>query len=368
MLAAMVAEYGKPLVLGDVELSEPGPEEVRVRTVASGVCHSDRTMQYGAWDLPLPMIGGHEPAGVVVAVGSRVADVAVGDHVVASAAAFCGSCEWCMRGLLHHCVAKGRVRPDGEPPRASMDGAPVGAYVGLGGFAAEMLLHHRAVVRIPTEMPLDRAALLGCAVVTGLGVVRYRAEVRVGETVAVLGCGGVGLSVVQGARLAGAERIIAIDVQQAKLDQARVFGATDTVNAAEVDPVEAVKTLTGGGVDHAIEVIGKTATIEQSFHMLRTRGTATVVGVTTPGDLVRIPADALLDEKRLQGSRSGSSRYRLDIPLYCRMYLDGRLKLDELIAEHIELSEINRAMQELDAGAHLRAVVMFDGTSGGVQV
>jgi S-(hydroxymethyl)glutathione dehydrogenase/alcohol dehydrogenase len=366
MQAAMVRNYGEPLVLADVALSAPGPEEVLVRTVASGVCHSDRTMQFGAWDLPLPMIPGHEPAGVVLATGSRVTDVAVGDHVVASAASFCGSCEWCMRGLLHHCTAKGRVRPDGEPPRAHIGDEPVGAYVGLGGFASQMLLHHRAVVRIPKAMPLDKAALLGCAVVTGLGVVRYRAEVRVGQTVAVMGCGGVGLSVVQGARLAGAERIIAIDVQAAKLHQALVFGATDVVNAAEVDPVDAVRTLTDGGVDHAIEVIGRTATIEQAFSMLRTRGTATVVGVTTPGDLVRIPADALLDEKTLQGSRSGSSRYRLDIPLYCRMYLDGRLKLDELVAEHIGLAEINRAMEELDAGAHLRSVVMFDENDEGV--
>lgn len=361
MKAAILEKWGAPLTLVDIQVNDVSPDEVLVRTVASGVCHSDRTMQNGAWSsLPLPMIPGHEASGVVEMVGSGVSSVKVGDHVVISAAAFCGECEWCMRGLLQHCTTKRRTRPADQPSRLTWNGKPAESYVGLGGFAEYMLVHERAVVQIPNEMPLDKAALLGCAVVTGIGVVRYKAEVSAGQTVAVLGCGGVGLNVVQAARMVGAGRIIAIDVLTSKLDQAKAFGATDIVDASAVDPVEAVRELTGGGVDHSIEVIGRSRTIEQAFAMLRTCGTTTVVGVTTPGDPVTIPADALLDEKRLQGSRSGSGKFRLDIPLYCQWYLDGRLKLDELVAEHIPLTGVNAALEELDRSENLRSIITFD--------
>lgn len=361
MRAAILEEYGKPLDFADVDVSDVAADEVLVRTVASSVCHSDRTVQLGAFPMVLPLILGHEASGIVECVGSAVASVTPGDQVVACAAAFCGVCEWCLRGLPHQCETKRRTRPEGQPPRLSWRGAAAESYVGLGGFAEKMLVHERAVVRIPNEMPLDKAALLGCAVVTGLGVVRYRAGVELGETVAVLGCGGVGLNVVQGARIAGASRIIAVDIDAEKLDRARAFGATDIVDASAVDPVGAIKELTSGGVDHAIEVIGRGETIEQAFAMVRTLGTATIVGVTRPEEYVRIPANELLMfEKRLQGSRSGTARYRLDIPLYCQMYLDGRLLLDELVTELIDLEGVNDAMDALDLSQGLRRIIMFE--------
>jgi len=217
--AAVLEAYGAPLRIADLRVSDPADDEVRIRTVASSVCHTDRTAQLGAWDMPLPLVLGHEAAGVVEAVGARVSSAAPGDHVVTCAHAFCGVCEWCMRGMPHQCANRGvtaRRRAD-QAPRLSLDGVAADAYAGLGGFASELLVHERAVVKIPREMPFDRAALLGCAVVTGIGAIRYRAQLDVGDTVAVIGCGGVGLNVVQGARIMGASRIIAIDRDPHKL-------------------------------------------------------------------------------------------------------------------------------------------------------
>jgi S-(hydroxymethyl)glutathione dehydrogenase/alcohol dehydrogenase len=357
--AAILEEFGSPLALRDVDVSPVAPDEVLVRTVASGVCHTDRTLQQTGVALGAPLLLGHEAAGIVEQVGSAVTSLRPGDHVVTCGSAFCGECEWCMRGLLQHCEVKRRVRPAGQPPRLSLDGRPVSTVVGLGAFATHLLVYERALARIPDEMPLDRAALLGCAVVTGVGAVRHRAEVSPGETVAVIGCGGVGLNAIQGARLAGARQIIAVDLLPAKLERARLFGATDVVDASASDPVEAVRELTRGGVDHALEVVGRAATIRQAFDMTRTYGTTTVVGVTRPGETVTLPADAFMLEKRIQGSKLGSSRFRLDIPLYCELYLAGRLELDALLSETIELGDVNRALEALDGSDAARSVISF---------
>lgn len=359
MKAAVLHEFGADLVMEDVSLADPAPDEVLVRTVASGVCHTDRTMQLGANPLPLPLVLGHEASGIVEAVGRDVSYVKPGDPVATTASSFCGHCRWCMRGDLHHCENKGRSRPAGQPPRLSQRDTPVEPFVGLGGFADMLLVHERTLVKLPEEMPLDKASLLGCAGITGLGAVRNTAGVRSGETVAVIGCGGVGLNAVQGARLVGASRIIAVDRIPQKLELARRFGATDTVNASEVDAVAAVKELTGGGVDHAIEVVGIEATIEQAFAMLDTLGTATVIGVARPEMTVRIPAVELLLEKRLQGTKMGSTRPRIDIPLYCQMYLDGRLMLDELLSDTAPLENVNQALQSLDNPTGARTVLTF---------
>jgi S-(hydroxymethyl)glutathione dehydrogenase / alcohol dehydrogenase len=361
--AAVLEKYGQSLEFADVEVGSVGPEEVLIKVEASGVCHTDRTAQQGAWpSMYLPLVLGHEAAGVVVEAGKAVKGLKPGDKVVTCASASCGECEWCMKGMPHHCIHRAHERPADEAPRLSAGGSKVDAYCSLGGFASEMLVHERAVVKIPDEMPFDKASLLGCAVVTGMGVVRYRAQVQLGDTVAVVGCGGVGLNVVQGARIAGAERIIAVDLDPEKLEMARLFGATDLVDAGAGDAVEQVRDLTGGeGVDHAIEVIGRPQTIRQSFDMLRKVGTATVVGVTRPEDEVAIPTNELLMfEKRLQGSRSGTARFRLDIPLYCRLYLDGRLKLDELVSKLIPLEEVNEALEALDGSSGLRRIITFD--------
>jgi S-(hydroxymethyl)glutathione dehydrogenase/alcohol dehydrogenase len=359
MQAAVLERFGGPLVIEDVDVAEAGPDEVLIRTAACGVCHSDRTIQLGAQPRPLPFLLGHEAAGVVEQVGAGVRGIRPGDHVVACGSAFCGSCEWCMRGLLQHCESKGWARADGEPPRLTLHGQSLPALVGLGAFASHLLVHERAVAVIPPEMPLDRAALLGCAVLTGMGAVRHRAQVAAGQTVAVIGCGGVGLNAIQGARMCGAARIVAVDLAAAKLTRAQTFGATDVVDASDGDPVGAVRELTGGGVDHALEVVGSAATIQQAFAMTRTYGTTTVIGVTRPEEVISVPAYELMQEKRLQGSRLGSSAFRLDIPLYCRLYLDGRLMLDELVSETIALPDVNAALAALDGSDAARSVIAF---------
>ncbi|GAA1541235.1 Zn-dependent alcohol dehydrogenase [Nocardioides humi] len=360
MKAAVLHEFGSELSIEEVELADPAPDEVVLRTVASGVCHTDRTMQNGANPLPLPLVLGHEVSGIVEAVGRNVTYVRPGDPVATCASSFCGHCRWCQVGQLHHCENKGRARPAGQPPRLSQGDTPVEPFVGLGGFAEQLLVHERTLVRLPEEMPLDKAALLGCAGITGLGAVRHAARVQAGQTVAVIGCGGVGLNAVQGARLVGASRIIAVDRIPEKLEMARRMGATETVNAAEDDPVAAVRELTGGvGVDHALEVVGLEATIEQAFAMLDTMGTCTMVGVPRPEMKVSIPAVELLLEKRLQGTKLGSTRFRLDIPLYCRMYLDGRLDLDTLLSETVAMSEVNRALEQLDNPVGARTLLTF---------
>jgi S-(hydroxymethyl)glutathione dehydrogenase/alcohol dehydrogenase len=361
MRAALLREFDAELVIEDVTVAAPDPREVLVRVAASGVCHTDRTMQLGAQPLPLPQILGHEVAGIVERVGSDVSYVRPGDRVVLCASAFCGHCEWCMRGQLQHCDNKNRTRPGGRPPRL-IDAAGHEAYgfVGIGGFAEEVLVHESALVTIPAEMPFEQASLLGCAVITGVGAVVNAAKVTPGQSVVVIGCGGVGLNAVQGARLAGAGRIIAVDRQPAKLTLARTFGATDVVDASTVDSVEAVRELTSGGVDHVLEIVGRPATIEQGFAMLRTMGTLTVVGVARPEDRVSIAPVDLLLEKRIQGTKMGSARLRLDIPMLCGYYLDGRLELDALISQTTMLEGVNAAMTALDEALEARTVVTFD--------
>lgn len=360
MKAALLRAYCAPLDLADIQLAGPAADEVLIRTVASGVCHTDLTVQSGAHHSPLPNVLGHEAAGVVLATGSAVREVRVGDHVVTCPSGFCGLCEWCQRGLIHLCTDKGRERAAGLGSRLELDGVPVTAMSGIGGFAEELLVSERQVVPIPKEMPLDRAAVLGCAVVTGIGSVINRARVRPGQSVAIIGVGGVGLNVVQGARLAGAARIIAIDRLPAKLTRALDFGATEVVDASAGDPVAAVRELTGGGVDHSFEVVGRVETTEQAFAMLRPRGTTTLVGVPHPQSRLSIPPMELMAEKRLQGANMGSSRYRLDIPLFVQLYLAGRIKLDELVSARIRLGDVNDALAHMDESTGARSVIVFD--------
>jgi S-(hydroxymethyl)glutathione dehydrogenase / alcohol dehydrogenase len=361
MKAALLYQVNEDLVIEDINVDLPlRRDEVLVRTVACGVCHSDRTVQTpGRRPLPVPLVLGHEAAGVIEQVGSDVTDLKPGDHVTLCATASCGICRWCMRGAPQQCVNKNAARADGAS-RLSHEGGAIEPFVGLGGFAEQMLVHERTVAKLPQQMPLDRAALLGCAVMTGLGAVRHAARVQVGDTVAVIGCGGVGLNVIQGARMAGASRIIAVDRLAAKLEMARSLGATDLVDASAVDPVQAVLEISGGGVQHALEVVGVAETIEQAFRMLEPRGTATVVGAARPNVEVRIQATELVfPEKRLQGSLMGSAHFRLDIPLYAQLYLDGRLKLDELLSERVPLDGVNAALTQLDSPLVARTVVTF---------
>ncbi|MGT2432645.1 Zn-dependent alcohol dehydrogenase [Cupriavidus basilensis] len=360
MKAAVLHQPKTPLVIEDVAIGKPGPHEVLLRTAAVGVCHSDLHFLDGAYPFPMPVVLGHEAAGVVEQVGSEVRTVKPGDHVITCLSAYCGHCEHCLTGHLSLCVEPDTRRREGEEPRLLAKGAPMNQFLNLSAFAEQMLIHEHALVAIRREMPLDRAALIGCAVTTGVGAVVHTARVSPGETVAVIGCGGIGLATINGAAIAGAGRIIAIDRVPGKLELARKFGATDVINAADVDAVEAVRELTRGGVHHAFEAIGLKQTAEQAFSMLRRGGTATVIGMIAPGVKIEIKGTDFLAEKRIQGSMMGSNRFPVDMPRLVDFYLSGKLKLDELISRRMPLESINEAFDELRRGELARSVIMFE--------
>jgi S-(hydroxymethyl)glutathione dehydrogenase/alcohol dehydrogenase len=357
--AAVLHEIPGALVIEDLQVDRPGPHEVLIRTASAGVCHSELHFMEGEAIAPTPTVAGHEAAGVVEAVGRDVTYVKPGDHVVTCVSIFCGECAACLSG--HSSLCRNRPgRTDADGPALTLDGKPIHQLGALGAFAEQMLVHERAVVKIADDIPLDRAALVGCAVLTGVGAVFNTAQVAPGSTVAVLGCGGVGLNCVQGAVLAGATRIIAIDRLDSKLKLAEQFGATDLVDASTTNPVEAVMELTGGGVDYSFEVIGLKLTIEQAFQMLRLGGTATIAGIPPQGTLVEIDAGALRAERHLQGCSMGSNHFRIDIPRLLEYYRQGRLKLDELISNRIDLSQVNEAFETLKTGEVARSIIVFD--------
>jgi S-(hydroxymethyl)glutathione dehydrogenase/alcohol dehydrogenase len=355
--AAVLREVRKPLEIEDIGVDRPGPREVLVRTAYAGVCHSDLHFQTGDWLHPLPVVLGHEGAGVVEAVGSEVSYVRPGDHVITCVSLFCGRCEYCLTGRPHLCRKEGLTRGAGDPPRLHRGAERVHQFTELSCYAEQMLVHETGVVKITPDMPLDRAALIGCGVTTGVGAVINTAGVRPGTTVAVVGCGGIGLNAVQGARLAGAGRIIAVDRLASKLELARSFGATDAIDASAGDPVAQVVELTSGGVDYSFEAIGLKTTAEQCFRMLKAGGTATVIGMVPMGQKLEISAADLLAERKLQGSVMGSNRFRLDMPRYIELYLQGRLNLDDLISRRIRLEQINEAFELLKTGEVARSVI-----------
>jgi S-(hydroxymethyl)glutathione dehydrogenase/alcohol dehydrogenase len=361
MKAAVLHQPKTPLVIEDIAIGKPGPREVLVRTAAVGVCHSDLHFLDGAYPYPMPVVLGHEAAGVVEQVGSDVRTVKPGDHVITCLSAYCGHCEHCLTGHLSLCVEPDTRRREGEEPRLmGRQGGPMNQFVNLSAFAEQMLIHEHALVAIRRDMPLDRAALIGCAVTTGMGAVMHTANVRPGETVAVIGCGGIGLATINGAAIAGAGRIIAIDRMPGKLELARQFGATDVVDAGSNDAVDAVRALTGGGVHHAFEAIGLKHTAEQAFAMLRRGGTATVIGMIAPGVKIELKGSDFLGEKRIQGSMMGSNRFPVDMPRMVDFYMAGKLRLDELISQRLQLGQINDAFGELRRGELARSVILFE--------
>ncbi len=361
MKAAVLNAIPGILEIEDIDIGEPGPREVLIRTVAAGLCHSDLHFMEGKYPYPCPAVLGHESAGVVEAVGSMVHYVKPGDHVITCLSAFCGHCSQCTDGHLSRCENKNTelVRQPGEAPRLSRGGEAVHQFLHLSSYAEMMLVHEHAVVKIDKEMPLDRAALIGCGVTTGMGAVFRTAKVAPGETVAVIGCGGIGLSAVQGARIAGANKVIAIDMVASKLDLARSLGATHLVNASETDPIEAVRDLTGGGVNYSFEAVGLKQTAEQAFNMLRSGGQATIIGMIPVGTKVEIHGPELLSEKTLTGSNMGSNQFRTDMPRFVDMYLDGRLKLDEMVSKTIAIEDINAGFEEMKTGTVARSVIAF---------
>ncbi len=363
MKAAVLHQTKTPLVIEDVQISKPGPHEVLIRTVAAGVCHSDLHFVEGSYPFPLPAVLGHESAGVVEQVGSEVRTVKVGDHVITCLSAFCGHCEFCLGGRMSLCVSPDTKRGRGEESRLFKEdaGAPtMTQFLNLSSFAEYMLIHEHACTAIRKDMPLDRAALIGCSVTTGVGAVIHTSNVRPGETVAVIGCGGVGLAAINGAAIAGAGRIIAVDMQGSKLNLAKEFGATDVVNPADGDPVKQVIELTKGGVHHSFEAIGLKQTAEQAFGMLRRGGTANIIGMIPVGQKIELMGADFLGEKRIQGSLMGSNRFPIDMPRFVDFYMSGKLKLDQLISQRIKLEQVNEAMDELKRGELARSVIVFD--------
>jgi S-(hydroxymethyl)glutathione dehydrogenase/alcohol dehydrogenase len=348
----------QPLVIEDIQIDKPGPREVLVRTGASGVCHSDLHLINRATG---PIVPGHEPAGVVEQVGSDVRYVKPGDRVIACLSIFCGICEFCMSGRTHLCGGQVFDRQKNEPPRLSQSGKRVAQMAQLASFAEQMLVPENALVKLRDEMPLDRAALIGCGVTTGLGAALFRARVEAGATCAVVGCGGVGLSIIQGCRIAGAGRIIAVDTQDWKLELAKKVGATDGVGASSGDAAARVRELTSGGVDYAFEAIGLNATVRQAYDMTRKGGTLVMVGVITSGEDVQLPGfDVVMSEKRIMGSLMGSNGFRLAMPRFVDFYLNGQLLLDEIISARRPLEEINLCFDEMRRGAAARSVIVFE--------
>tara|TARA_B100000131_G_scaffold125433_1_gene122685 strand:+ start:252 stop:1382 length:1131 start_codon:yes stop_codon:yes gene_type:complete len=365
MRAAILRDDSGTLNIEDVTIDKPDRNEVLIKTVASGLCHSDLHFIDGSWSFlaMYPMLLGHEAAGVVQAVGEDVVGIQAGDHVITCLSMFCGYCERCLTGHSYICSERQQVQarqPGNQPRIIDNDGAEVNQFTGIGSFGEEMLVHQNGVVKISNDMPLDRAALIGCGVTTGVGAVFRSAEVKPGSTVAVVGCGGVGISTIQGAHLAGARQIIAVDLEQQKLDWATQLGATHTVNPNDGDPVAQVLELTSGGVDYSFEAIGLKQTAEQAYGMIRAGGLATIMGMVPPGVNLEIDgADLFLSAKRLQGSIMGSNNFKVDMPHLCDLYLGGRLKLDEMVSRTITLDEINDGFTAMKNGEVVRAVIDF---------
>lgn len=360
MKAAVLREINKPLDIENIEHGDPGPREVLIRTVAAGVCHSDLHFQNGSYPYPLPAVLGHESAGVVEAVGSAVTYVKPGDHVITCLSAFCGHCEYCLTGHMSLCQEPELQRAADQPTRLKKGDENMWQFLNLSSFAEYMLVHEHTIAKIREDMPMDRAALIGCGVTTGVGAVIHTARVEPGTTVAVIGCGGVGLSAINGAAIAGAARIIAVDMVPSKLELARKFGATDVVNAKDADPVDAVRELTGGGVHYSFEAIGLKQTAEQSFRMLARGGVATIIGMIPVGVHIELHGPEFLMERRIQGSNMGSNRFRVDMPRFVEFYLQGRLHLDDLISRRIRLEDVNDGLKALETGEVARSVIMFD--------
>lgn len=360
MRAAVSRAPGRGFEIEDVELAEPRGREVLIDVRASGLCHSDFHIASDGFDYAFPSVLGHEVAGVVVGLGPEVADFRLGDHVAASLIQYCGHCEPCLDGRLFQCWNPSETqRGEGEEPRLTMGGEPLFQYSAISGFAEQVLVHENQLARIPDEIPFSQASLLGCGVITGAGAMINSAQVRPGDTVVVVGCGGVGLNAVQGARLAGAETIIAVDMVPRKLELAKKFGSTHIVNSADQDPLEAIRAVAPRGVDHAFEMIGLPVTCRLAIDAARVGGSIYIIGLQKPGASIPIyPWDDMIGgQKRIIGVTMGSTNPRKDIPMYARMYLDGRLNLDDLVSREIALDEINDAYAALERGEVARNVI-----------
>ena len=358
MRVAVAYDVGDPLVVEDLPTPAIGPRDVLVRLSASGICHTDLTVIRGLSNLPLPIVPGHEGCGRVEAIGPEVRRATAGDRVLASVSPACGSCWWCLNGLSNHCelgpavlAAKRFDLPDGRTATA---------VCGCGTFAEAMVVDEASIVPVHTDLADDQLALLGCGVTTGLGAALNTAGVQPGSSVAVIGCGGVGQSVVQGARIAGAATIVAIDPAASRREASLRVGATHAVDPAEADPIEQVRALTAGrGADYTFEVVGRPELIVQAFDMARQAGTVTVVGMPSKDDVIELPAlRAVFSGKKLVGSKVGGAQILRDFPRYVHLAETGRLDLGSLVSRHITLDEVNDGIDALDRAEGVRTVIV----------
>ena len=360
MKAAVLYEPKTPLKIEELDLNEPGPGEVLVKLMASGVCHSDWHIVKGDWTYHvLPTVLGHEGAGVVESVGSNVSAVKPGDHVILSWKPSCGTCEMCQKGWPNLCDRSPVVS---SKPSVRGTGTVINQLAGLGTFANYTVVPEVAAVPIDKDIPFAQAALVGCGVTTGVGAVLNTAQVQPGSTVAVFGCGGVGLNCIQGSAIANAATIVAVDLLDNKLEMAREFGATHTVNASREDPVERIKELTDGkGAHYAFEAIGLAAEpFVQSVQCTRKRGITVWVGHAPVNTPVTIDARELMPEKTVIGSMYGTARPQIEFPRLLNLYKAGKLKLDELITRRFPLEEVNSAFEVLGKGEVARSVLSLD--------
>jgi S-(hydroxymethyl)glutathione dehydrogenase/alcohol dehydrogenase len=364
MRAVVFTGPDAPVEVTDVELAPPGPGEVRVTIAAAGVCHSDLHVRRGEWQPPVPLVMGHEGSGIVTALGPDVSGLAEGDHVVLSWVAPCGQCRYCRAGREARCqvaatiVATGGTMPDGTS-RLSRGGETVYHYLGVSSFAEEAVVPASGAIKVRDDAPLDVIALVGCAVATGVGAVTNTAAVEPGAQVAVIGCGGVGLSVIQGARLAGAERIVALDLRGTKLALAARLGATDVIDVSAADAVQALRDLIPDGVDYAFDAIGRISTTEQAISMLGLGGAAVLVGLPPTGARASFEPLVLAEaDQRILGSNYGSVRPAVDIPALVDRYMDGQLSLDELVSSRRPLETASASLDDLEAGLALRTLLI----------
>lgn len=362
--AAVVYEHNRPVTVEELSLEDPRANEVLVRMVATGVCHSDYSVMNGTIFYDPPVVLGHEGAGIVERVGANVSYVQPGDHVILSFVTYCGQCELCRKEKVVLCrgfSARRGYLLDDTCRFSNRHSQPIIQMARIGTMSELIVVPEQALVKIDPDYALEKAALVGCGVPTGVGAVLNTAKVEAGSRVAIIGAGGVGLNVVQGAVLADAAQIIAVDISDRKLEHAIRFGATHVVNAGQDEPLQAVRSLTGGlGVDYAFEAIGNPTTVEQAYEMTRPGGTAVVVGITRREARLAVPTQAMVyGEKRLIGSFYGSVVPRRDMPMLLRLYDEGKLKLDELITARYRLDQINEAFADLEAGKNARGIIVF---------
>lgn len=360
--AVLYREGADTVTVEDIEVDSPGRNEVMIEIAACGVCHSDLSATNGTIMMPLPLILGHEAAGVVVDVGEGVTGLEEGDHVVSIFVSMCGRCRYCVTGRPSLCDQAAKAvatLPDGTVRTRDLEGNPLHVFSGCGVMARHATLHVDSVVRVDPEVPLDRAALIGCGVMTGVGAVFNTAGLEPGSTAAVFGVGGVGLNAVQGCALAGAAQIIAVDPSDRALQMAERFGATHTLNPTAVDHVvKAIRALTGGGVDYSFECVGNGEVVAQAYGALGKGGTAVAVGVAAPRDRTSVgTAGLVFGEKTLKGSYFGSARPREDFPRLLALYRSGRLLLDELVTEVYSIDDAPRAFSDLAGGKNARGVI-----------